>query len=162
MFVCRILSHILCVKVEWWWIEQTALQVSLPTYDTPSQLRFAECSLDEQPPHFAQLVCKLEKGGKKDITIVCRLSSSMCGKHFSHSVAKATSSVPERKSASFVSKMSQRSEMSLGIENWVISHEWPATKSNFLASRLHKYHIFQLVCHIAAHCIWLCLSDKHV
>lgn len=39
------------VKVEWWCIEQTAHQVSVPTYDTPSQLRCAECS--------AQLVCKL-------------------------------------------------------------------------------------------------------
>ena len=105
------------------------------------------------------------KTGVKNTMIVCRLSSSMCSKQFSHSVAKATSCVPERKSASFVSKMSlhvtaERSEMSLGIENWVISREWPATKSNVLASQLHKYHIFQLVCHIAVHCKCLCLSGN--
>ena len=47
------------VKIEWWWIEWTAHQVSLPTCDTRSQLRCAECSLDKQPPHFVQLVCKL-------------------------------------------------------------------------------------------------------
>ena len=38
--------------------------------------------------------------------------------------------------------LAERSELRLGIENWVVSREWPTTKSSVLASHLHKYYIF--------------------